>query len=286
MSSQATKGQTPDMYGQLHPMESPELIAEGLKSFEEQLQKILSANEASCVSQAFSKCPHLMTNKFKLMFLRAEVFNADLAAERFATYWERRVELFGPNRAYADLTLESMKPDIVALTIGFMRPTGVKDPMGRHILFLDPSKQDRCKYERESMARAFFFLVQKVLESDEETQKHGVIMMAYPHNAKLSQLDRPLAKLNIGIMKGAMPMRMSALHFCHPPPYITILLPFIKLLMRERLRKRINIHSGSKEKVLTKLAKFGITADKVPTDLGGMVMVDIQEFLAEVKKRE
>jgi hypothetical protein len=94
MSSEATAGQTPDVYGQLHPVETPELLKRKQKEFEEEMEK-LSADEKKNILLAHEKCPELVADDFKLMFLRCEVYNADLAAKRYAAYWDKRVELFG-----------------------------------------------------------------------------------------------------------------------------------------------------------------------------------------------
>lgn len=81
-SSDATEGQKPDMYGQLHPVETDEMIAEKLIEFEEEIKKLPEDSKQSLL-QAEEKCPELVTEKFKLIFLRSEVFNADVSIFSF-----------------------------------------------------------------------------------------------------------------------------------------------------------------------------------------------------------
>jgi hypothetical protein len=78
MSSAATKGQVPDLYGQVHPNETPELIAQKQAEFETEIEK-LPADTKESLLQAQERCPELLTHDFKLMFLRCEVFNADVS---------------------------------------------------------------------------------------------------------------------------------------------------------------------------------------------------------------
>jgi hypothetical protein len=68
----------PDQYGQSHPIETDILIDNKLKELEFEIAK-LSEERREAYSQAVEKCPELLTDKFKLMFLRSEVFNADVS---------------------------------------------------------------------------------------------------------------------------------------------------------------------------------------------------------------
>lgn len=69
-----------DMYGQRHPVENPDLIAAKLGELEEELSQ-LSDEDSQGWTQAKAKCsPDLINDDFKLMFLRCEVFNADVSS--------------------------------------------------------------------------------------------------------------------------------------------------------------------------------------------------------------
>lgn len=69
---------TDKVYEQIHPVENPELIASKQKEFEAELEKIPAADKQNLV-KAQEKCPKLLSDCFKLMFLRCEVFNADVS---------------------------------------------------------------------------------------------------------------------------------------------------------------------------------------------------------------
>jgi hypothetical protein len=189
------------------------------------------------------------------------------------------VEIFGTEKAFMPLTLsKALKDDNVALSTGVYSLTGTKDTSGRSIIFIDPSRQDKTKYPRESMCRVVWYICHAALE-DEMTQKRGVVNIAYPHHAKFSQIDRSLTKMNIESVKGCIPVRQSGIHICHPPSFVSLLLPILKVFMGERLRKRLQMHSGSTEKVLKHIAVYGLPKESMPTDLGGDAVVDHLRWL-------
>ena len=271
--------QHPYSYGQKHPVETEESVSDALKRLKEEIDGI-SDNVKACWLKAKERCPpKLVDDRHLLLFLRCEVFNVDLAAGRLIKYWDKRVEVFGEDRAFLPLTLDgALKGDEISLEMAFVQSTEHADAEGRRIILGDPSKLDKSKYTRESMVRAFWYTMHAALE-DEVTQKRGIILLLFPHHAQFSQFDRKLVASNAESMKGCLPVRVGAFHICHPPTFFTIVFPIIKLLLGKRLRERIKVHTGSEEHVLERLARFGIPAESVPSDLGGAVVLNQKAWL-------
>ena len=201
----------PDQYGQMHPEENHELIAEKLIAFEGALKDIPPTEKENLI-QAQTQCPHLLTEEFKLQFLRCEVFNETLAADRYVKYWDKRVAIFGPSKAFHPITQDAaLKDDMATFDYGLVRlvvdsKTGkqVKDLSGRSIVFVDPSLQDKTKYTNQSMLRSIWYTLHAALE-DEETQKRGMIFLVYPAKAKFHQFNRDLSKEITSSIKGCLP---------------------------------------------------------------------------------
>jgi len=149
-------------------------------------------------------------------------------------YWDKRIFIFGEEKAFLPLTLEgALRDDEVALERGFSRLVpGAKDPMGRSIVFLDPSRLDRSKYERNSMVRATWYVLHAALENP-DAQKNGVVALGYPKHAHISQLDRGLIKQNGESIRGCIPVRIAAFHICHPPTFFAIVFPIVRLFLGE-----------------------------------------------------
>ena len=129
-------------------------------------------------------------------------------------YWDKRVEIFGPEKAFQPLTQkEACSEDSVAFSFGVVRAmlkvengkaVFVTDSSGRSIIFGDPSRQDKTKYTTMSMARVVWYVFHAIMEN-EETQKKGVVFVMYPHKAKISQFNRELTKHITSSVKGCLP---------------------------------------------------------------------------------
>jgi hypothetical protein len=78
MSNKNVKMSEPDIYGQRHPVESPELIVKTLAQLEVEIDELPAASKVG-LEQAKQKCPDMLDNAFKLFFLRCEVFNANVS---------------------------------------------------------------------------------------------------------------------------------------------------------------------------------------------------------------
>lgn len=78
MTSEATAGQIPDVYGQVHPVETPELLESKKVELEQELD-LIPPEEKTDWLEAQAKCD-FVGDDFKLKFLRCEVFNADVSA--------------------------------------------------------------------------------------------------------------------------------------------------------------------------------------------------------------
>ena len=276
MASKYTTGQVPDIFGQVHPVESPGLIRSKLAEFHTQLNALPSNPN---VAKAKEKGLH--TDRFILQFLRCEVFNTDLAVARYVRYWDKRLEVFGPELAFLPLTLHQFcRHDRNALENGLIRVVDMPEPDKRSYIFIQPSLQDPTKYSRKSMIRAMWYFVHCILEEDELVQKKGMFAVDYAHGAKLWKFDRQMVIQMLGSIQGCLPIRNSGYHLCYPPVYFRLLSPFVQMFMTERTKKRFRIHGGSEKHVLKSLAKYGFTKADLPTEIGGERVLDVKTWLA------
>ncbi len=309
-----------DLYGQTIPVETPTLLSTKLNDLQNELDAIPTDQKTDWLN-AIQKCPDIVcTDEFRLMFLRCEILDAKLAAERIVRYWKKRVEIFGEDKAYLPLVLSSSSSndngkdkdssasatasrpfntpqDEQALSIGFLRCTTKTDSAGRPIIFGDPSRlpTDQSSYDVKAMCRALWYVLHHILQGEgkgntanakaETAQRKGAVVIMYPKHVSFGQFNRKLAKLNAESIKGCIPIRLSALHICHPPKVFDLIFPIIKVLMGAKLRKKVQLNSGTEESVLDKFENvYKIPKEDLPTDLGGMLVLDHDGWLEERRR--
>lgn len=272
----------PDLYGQFHPIESPELIEQKLTEFHHEVTQ-LASNDKKALDMAQLQCPELLTSDFKLAFLRCEIFHAPNAALRWAKYWNKRYELLG-NDAFQPLTINTClgkDSDRVAREMGLFNLIPVQ---GRLAAFERIHKYNLQDTDRMSVLRVQFYLMHVALEN-EETQKKGMICFHYPRGVNLvKQQDLRMVRL-MASFKGSVPLRLSAYHVCHPPSWASTFVPLVRKLLGRRLSQRIVFHTGSDQAVLRYLKdQFGFKASELPVEIGGDVTVDMIPFYREREK--
>jgi hypothetical protein len=209
------------------------------------------------------------------------VFIVDLAVARYTKYWNRRLESFGPIKAFQPLTLDgALCDDGEAISQGLMRDAGTRDPLGRSVCYVDLSVMDLERTTRQSIVRAVWYMVHAGLE-DESTQKYGGVTFVNLRNVKFSQMDLSLAKTIQETLTGAFPLRVTAIHIFHPPKVFAAIFPIVKGWIPEVVRNRLILHSGSDDKITSGLKKYGFTEKSVPEDLGGTAVTDYAKWLEQ-----
>jgi CRAL/TRIO domain len=185
----------------------------------------------------------------------------------------------GP-KAFEPLTLDNLQDDTIALGLGVMTLVPFQDPSGRSIVYWDPSHLDSSKYPIESMIRAFWYVLHAALEPT-SAQQHGIIVIVDPQRCSLSQVaDSSLSKLVGGAMSGVLPLRLSGIHIIHPPFFVNMILPVIKVFMPTRMQQRILFHSGTNGDVLEKMqTQYGLPPNGLPSLMGGSLQLNHQQWL-------
>lgn len=247
------------------PDETPDLIQEKLAEFEVVLAKLDEKKKTGCLKAA-EKCPGECNDGFKLVFLRCEVFKVEKAVDRWAKYWNTRIEVFGEEKAFLPLApagnLEGN--DDASLFVQVAEKT---DPEGRAIVVFD-FWQESSEATSEALLQAFWYQVHIALRR-ESAQKRGIVVCT--RGLKKYSDWRPSLSKQIGLSgKGILPVRFAGMHMINPPTFVSIILRFVRPVVGKKLRNRFYMHYGSKDELLESLARFGLgSEDTLPVLFGG-----------------
>lgn len=277
--SRFLKKRPPDLYGQRHAIETAKCISDSLRLLEKEIRK-LPDEDRSGIDQASIVCPEIYESKeHRLLFLRCEQFNADLAALRMAQYWNKRIELFG-STAFTPFSIANMREkNGKELSLGFIRLLPDTDGTGRCNVFVDPSLLEGEEYEDENMVRAAWYALHAALEN-ESTQQKGIVFLVFLRETYPRHFDRSLIKLLADSIRGVLPVRVSAIHIFQAPYVFEMLFDVVSLLLGERLTNRMKMYSGEEEMILDELTDFGLLRSRLPVELGGDLDLDQGQWIS------
>lgn len=248
-----------------------------MKSFRELLEKDKTQNSNWRLAE--EKCPHECRDEFKLIFLRCEVFRVKLAVKRYIKYWDNRLEVFGPDKAFLPILdlgpngpLRDNRKELQCGYVQNLPADRCQDPDGRLISFTDATKLDEMANDPditvEGILRAQWYYLHAGLLSSESAQRRGFVVLYRPPTSVKAVIKSPAKRMSASV-RGAVPMRLAAVHIIDPPSFLFVLLKVARGLGR-MIRERIHIHNeGSPEKNLESLSKYGIGREQVPKELGG-----------------
>lgn len=241
----------------------------------------LPATEKAAYHRAVELCPDQVSFDRKLIFLEHENGDARLAAKTMSGYWTRRVQLFGPDKAFLPMTLSgAMKDEVLHMSsrrLWEMAP--VPDTAGRSILYHTPCRRDFSQYSFEQEMRAMWYLFESVIE-DRNSRKNGVVILADLRGYSMSHYTLKIATLFSPLLS-VLPTRVKAIHYCYPNSIVNALLPLSKQFMERRLRLRLIMHHPPPIVLLASLNRYCIPRDRIPVDLsvGGSVALNTSSWL-------
>ena len=124
--------------------ETPDLIEERLFELEVELHKIFP--KPAYDQAMYSDPDYVLDTKFRLMFLRADLFDAKKAAARMVRYFRDKQNLFGNELLGKEIQLKDLNEfDRESLESGCSQFLPVRDMAGRTILYVEP-KNGKCRH--------------------------------------------------------------------------------------------------------------------------------------------
>mmetsp|Transcript_14002 Transcript_14002/g.15381 ORF Transcript_14002/g.15381 Transcript_14002/m.15381 type:complete len:361 (+) Transcript_14002:84-1166(+) len=278
--------------------EDPDFVARKLREMERALDSIDDEKEAY-ETALFINPTHVESESFRLAFLRTDKFDATAAARRMIRYWQRKVDLFGVEKAFQPSVtiLHFRMEDYPALVKGAFRLLPTKDDRGRAIIFHYMAYYG-SNATPETMIRLMWYIVHAAIFGDDDdsnsqdadaAQRNGIVALAGNGRPGYDQL--PFSSLNkvknyFGAIShdatNVLPVRMVASHSFPTHAWALKFSEHFLYCFAPSLRARFNLHDVSNiQQSLLELSRCGISPGIVPFELGGNLKVDHIDWLYE-----
>ena len=230
--------------------EPDDMVEKALKDLDDEILK-LPSDQKRALEMAIKMSKDYVGYDFRLKFLRAEKFDAHLAAVRMALHFEEKLELFGEEKLVKEISQSDLDDDDMAsLTSGYLQVLNSLDLGDRRVIFyykaLSNIDEVDCYKHRENILRAFWY-VMNVISRSEDVQKLGVVNVVYnlggmPHKGMDYEKSRRLAKLF-----KAIPVRFCSFYPCIDTKFWAVVVKTFSVIINKFLLLRFKIIKGDHE---------------------------------------
>lgn len=297
--------------------ETPELLEESLRRFEDELNKIDPESRFAYDCVANQTPPNTTNNtnagnnntsndsgsgsdsssqhnnnrviatdrEFRLRFLRCVFFDPRLAANRMVNFFELLHALYGKDALQNfDATMDFFVGERevqAAFRHGYLQLLPFRDRSGRKIVVL---VLDALELDDITRLKIYLYLT-FVAGEDEETQRKGIVMVFWPGCNQL-RLPKPGYLNLVALALRGMPTRFASFHFCSPAtPFFQMARTMVSIaLKRGKSVTRVKIHTGERLELQYQLMGYGIPVNLIPTTGTGTLKTKV--FVQWVKSRK
>ena len=243
----------------------------------------LPAKSTEAYFRATTKCPDQVNDERKLLFLHCEEYSIPLAAQRLALYWQYRLYGFGEDRCFEPMTLAgAMRDEVMNMAkSGMCQLMPSTDAAGRAIIYVRLAKRDYSLYSVKQEIMWLTYLLEIVVQH-KSLRSRGVVFIADTSGVSRKCFKRQSAKYFARAVNDVFPIRICSMHNCNANPLMTYLIfPVFQRLMPKNIRLRIRLHRSTGEDLLRSLAEFNLPRDRLPSDIGGSVVLNIKQFVID-----
>ena len=155
--NQLTVEEREKLYDDIHGVvqeqeETPEFLKRRFELFDVSISMIPEGKRKAYNRAVFLKPSLEKDEKFKLMFLRTDLYDSKKAAHRMVNFFEMKREVFGDEKLVKRITLSDLSEEELDLfRSGYVLQHPLPDRSGRPVLFFDWSKYDLNRISLDSI---------------------------------------------------------------------------------------------------------------------------------------
>lgn len=243
----------------------------------------LPTESTAAYFKATTVCPDEVSKERKLLFLQCEEGNIQLAALRLALYWQFRLDNFGEDRCFLPMTLAgAMRDEVMSMAKArVLQLLPNTDAAGRAIIYFCFGNRDWAKFSLRQEMMTFTYLLEVILQKA-NIRNRGFVLIANGKDSARKHFSKKWSHYMQITLDSAFPIRVRSVHVCNGSPIMNyIIYPVVQRLMPTNIRLRAKLHRGSGQDILRRLAEFNLPRERVPSDIGGSVVLDVNQFLID-----
>eukprot|EP00934_Nitzschia_sp_Nitz4_P006543 Nitzschia sp. Nitz4//scaffold44_size153857//134866//136417//NITZ4_002746-RA/size153857-augustus-gene-0.28-mRNA-1//-1//CDS//3329552232//6533//frame0 len=260
-----------DVHGlpQLHH-DDPDDLNDHLEAFNREINS-LRRNDAYLAAKRWNE-EYVVDQAFRLRFLRCDLFDAKVAAQRLSYHFIMKRILFGEGEVLArDVHISDLSEDEkFVVESGYIQVLPTRDAAGRSVVVIAPMFKPNV--ELRSCHRALWYLMNAMM-ADPESQHKGVVLV-FVNIGKDAQVE-PMDELRQCLfVRSAIPKKVVGLHYCFDNEALKPLVTGMKLNSDKETRFRFRAHCGTMADVMFTLETFGIPSREFPIRPDGTLTVE------------
>jgi len=265
--------------------ETTELIEASQQAMELEIRRQKNRNAYDLA--VFMNRDYVEDKKFRLCFLRAEMFDAQKAAVRYVQYFEAKLDLFGKGLLTMDITQDDLEQEDMDILYGgyaqFIRET---DRAGRALNFWLVNAEHESFSTKAMLRREFYRAM--IACKDEQIQRHGCVTVCYMLGHGQGPNWRLEHRWTLSKLSQILPIRADAIHLCYDNLIWMPVHAFIKISLNILTRIRLRTHYGCHKDCLASLEGHGIPSSVLPVEAGGVLrnQKSYKLFLEQERKKE
>ena len=189
----------------------------------------------------------------------------------------------GPGSSSPASTLAgAMRDEVVNMAkSGFFQLMPNTDAAGRAIIYCRAEKRDFSQYSVRQEVVWLTYLLEIVVRH-KSLQSRGFVLLLDLSNASRKHYKRQSDRYFQRAFESAFPIRMRLHHVCNANPFVNyVVFPVARRVLSKNMRMRTRFHRGSGEDLLRSLAEYNLPRNRVPSDMGGSVLLGINQFLLD-----
>ena len=208
---------------------------------------------------------YVLDKKFRLKFLRAEKFDAALAASRLVLHFEEKLELFGEDLLGREIQLSDLdQDDLDTLNMGYLQVLPEPDTNNRKVLFYYKAISD-CYKRRENILKVLWY-VTNAISKDEDVQKLGVINVVYNVGGWVEHSFDYEKSRRVSRIFRAIPLRFASFFVCLDEGAWMTVVDAFSFMISKYLRIRLRVILGDHEESQEKLKAVGVPTSVLPIE--------------------